>query len=166
MVLIECTRFPEGTGRENLLQRIRQTGGKNLLLSQYAHMFLPGANPDRVAACLKRVQSVSAPFIEQLMVSTIAWDQEHMVETLRSLQVPLLLLQSTGTDRQGRRCPLSKVSDSPWVRFAASHVPDLQAELIEHAGHFPHLDQPQATSASIERFMTQVFSQLARPRSP
>lgn len=157
LVLIECTRFPAGAARGRLLQRIRAAGGKNVLLAQYRNMFLPDMAPERVAACIERVEAVSGPFIERLIVSTIEWDRAHMAETLRSLQAPLLLLQSTHVDGKGTRHPLSQPSESPWVQFAAGQARFADVRIIEDAGHFPHLDRPEIVSAAIERFARRIL---------
>lgn len=161
LVLIECTRFPEGAPRAQLLRRIHEAGGKNVLLAQYPNMFLPGTAAEQVAACLERVEAMSAPLIEQIIVSTIEWDQAHMAETLRSLQAPLLLLQSTCLDEQGSRHYLSQARESSWVQFAASHARHADVEIIERAGHFPHLDRPEMVNAAIERFAGRILPRQA-----
>ena len=156
LVLIECTRFPEGAARGQLLRRIREAGGRNVLLAQYRNMFLPDAAAEHVAACLERVAALSAPFIEELIVSTIEWDRAHMAETLRRLEIPLLLLQSTCVDGEGARHSLSQPRECPWIQFAASQARYVDVEIIEHAGHFPHLDRPEAVNTAIEAFARRI----------
>lgn len=157
LVLIECTRFPEGAARERLLQGIREAGGKNVLLAQYRNMFLPETAPERVAACIERVAALSGPFIERLIMSTIEWDRAHMAKTLRSLQVPVLILQSTHVDDAGIRRPLLLAHESLWIQLVTSHARNVDVEIIGHAGHFPHLDQPEIVNAAIERFTRRIF---------
>ena len=157
LVLIECTRFPEGAAREQLLQQIREAGGKNVLLAQYRNMFLPGTASEQVTACLERVEALSGPFIEKLILSTIEWDRAHMAETLHSFQPPLLLLQSTYVDAQGTRRSLCEPRESPWLQFGASHARHVDVEIIEHAGHFPHLDEPEIVNAAIECFARRIL---------
>lgn len=161
LVLIECTRFPEGVSREQLLRRIHEAGGKNMLLAQYPNMFLPGTTPELVAACLERVEALSATFIEKVIVSTIEWDRAHMAETLRSLRIPILLLQSTCVDQEGTRRPLSQPRESAWLEFAASHAPCVDVQIVQRAGHFPHLDRPEIVNTAIERFARRIFPQQA-----
>jgi pimeloyl-ACP methyl ester carboxylesterase len=154
IVLIECTRFPaEPAARDALLANLRRVGGKALLARLYPDMFLPQTEPARVAFCLQRVAGLSPPFIEKLIASSIEWDAQHMAETLRSLEVPLLILQSTGVDDSGRRRPLPSLRDSDWVQFAQRCAPYAQALLIANAGHFPHVDQSRAVNAAVEGFL-------------
>jgi pimeloyl-ACP methyl ester carboxylesterase len=158
IVLIECARFPEEpAARDALVANVRRRGGKTLLELQYPDMFLPQTDPGRVAYCLERVARLSAPFIENVILSSIAWDGEHMSETLRSLEVPLLILQSMEVGESGRRRPLRSLQDSDWVRFVERCAPTAEARLIENAGHFPQVDQPQAVNAAIEAFVARVL---------
>jgi pimeloyl-ACP methyl ester carboxylesterase len=158
IVLIECTRFPaEPEARDALLANVRRVGGKELLARLYPDMFLPQTELARVAFCLQRVAGLSPPFIEKLIVSSIQWDAEHMAETLHSLEVPLLILQSTGVDDSGRRRPLASLRDSDWVQFAQRCAPYPQVQLIANAGHFPHVDQPQPVNGAIDGFLSALL---------
>jgi len=160
IILIECVRFPEEpAARDALVANVRRRGGKTLLEQQYQDMFLPQTDPARVAYCLERVAHLFAPFIENIILSSIAWDGEHMLETLGSLEVPLLILQSTVVDESGRRRPLRSLQDSDWVRFVERCAPTAEARLIENAGHFPQVDQPQAVNAAIEAFVAHALRQ-------
>jgi len=157
IVLIECARFPEDPdARDALIANVRRIGGKTLLALHYPDMFLPQTESARVAYCLERLESLSAPFIESVILSAIAWDGVHMSETLRSLEVPLLILQSTGVNASGRRGPLQSLEDSDWVRFVKRCAPTVEAHLIQNAGHFPQFDQPQAVNAAIEAFIARI----------
>jgi pimeloyl-ACP methyl ester carboxylesterase len=158
LVLIECSLFPrERPARKALIERVRRIGGKVLLSQQYPDMFLPRSDPAFVASCLKRLEAISPTFIENIIVSTIEWDGDHMADTLRSLEVPLLIVQSTGVDESGRRRPLASLSDSVWVQFVKACSPDAWTELIGNSGHFPQLDQPQAVNDAVERFLARVL---------
>jgi pimeloyl-ACP methyl ester carboxylesterase len=158
LVLIECSLFPsERPARQALIEAVRRIGGKALLSQQYPDMFLPLSDPALVASCLKRLEGISPTFIENIIVSTIEWDGDHMADTLRSLEVPLLIVQSTGVDESGRRRPLASLSDSVWVQFVKACSPDAQVELIGNSGHFPQLDQPQAVNNAVERFLARVL---------
>lgn len=157
IVLIECSRLTrDDAQREALQSRIRSDGGKASLRRSYAHMFLPDTDPRLVAFFLARVEAASDTFIRDIILSTIDWDATHMASTLSSLRVPLLILQSMTANDDLRRHSLSEPEQSPWIAFARAHAPEVDVHIIPHAGHFPHVDQPAAVSAALERFAHQL----------
>jgi pimeloyl-ACP methyl ester carboxylesterase len=157
LVLIEASRLAaDNTERDHLAHRVRSVGGKRLLRLNYPDMFLPNADPARVAYCLERVDALDADFIEQIILSTIDWDATYMSETLQGLTVPLLVLQSTVVDSSLRRQPLLNEDESPWICFARTYAADIQVEVIAGSSHFPHVDQPVAVNAAMARFIERL----------
>jgi pimeloyl-ACP methyl ester carboxylesterase len=153
LILIECSRLARDRAqRDAVVGQVRVVGGKTLLRRSYANMFLPDTDPNEIAFYLARVGAVSEDFIEGLILSTAEWDSILMAPTLESLQVPLLILQSTAVDGEFRRRSLARPEDSEWVSFARACAPDVEVEVIAEAGHFPHIDQPSVVNTAIERF--------------
>jgi len=157
IALIECSRLAQNPGDKAALQaQVRAVGGKNLLRHSYGSMFLPGTDPQIIAASMARVERLSDNFIESVILSTIEWDATHMDATLQSLRVPLLILQSTAVDGALQRRSLSRPEESPWIAYVAEQVPHAERQVITNAGHFPHIDQPATVNAALERFVRRL----------
>jgi pimeloyl-ACP methyl ester carboxylesterase len=159
IVLIEGSRLAESPAQADALRNhLRTVGGKALLRRSYASMFLPDADAKRIAFYLDRVEALSDEYIEELLVSTVNWDATQMVQTLQSLRVPVLILQSTAPDGEFRRRPLLQVEQSPWIAFTRVHASNVEVEIIANAGHFAHVDQPRVVNAAIGRFAGRVLT--------
>lgn len=65
---------------------------------------------------------------------------------LRTLRVPTLFLWGAQ----------DRIVSPDYGRAYASLVPDAQFELIENAGHFPHVEQPEAFGARVAEFLGQA----------
>ena len=63
--------------------------------------------------------------------------------SLRAVHVPTLVL----CGRQDRLCPVKR------HELMASLIPGSRLEIIENAGHLPTLEQPQATTAALVRWL-------------
>lgn len=165
IVLIESSRLAEGLARRDALRaQVRKSGAKALLLRSCTGMFMPGTDPDLITFYLRRVEALSERYIEELILSTVDWDATLMAPTLRTVRVPLLILQSTAVDGELRRRPLSRADQSSWITFARTNAPHAEVQIIANAGHFPHVDQPSAVSAALEHFARRALT--AVPATP
>ena len=64
-------------------------------------------------------------------------------QRLKAVRVPTLFLWGAQ----------DRIVSPDYGRAYASLVPDAEFELIEHAGHFPHVEQPDAFSARVTQFL-------------
>ncbi len=153
IVLIECSRLAEGlAGRDALREQVRKSGAKALLLQSYTGMFMPGTDPDLIAFHVRRVEALCDRYIEELILNTVDWDATLMAPALRTVRVPLLILQSTAVGRERRHRPLTRADQSSWISFARTNAPHAEVQIIANAGHFPHIEQPSAVSVALENF--------------
>ena len=65
-----------------------------------------------------------------------------LIHRLHRIDVPTLVLWGAS----------DRVAAPEYGRAYAGAIPGARFELLEGAGHFPHLDQPEAFSRSIEAF--------------
>lgn len=159
IVLIECSRLAEGlTQRDALRQQVRKSGAKTLLRRSYTRMFISRADPDLIAFYLKRLETLPDRYIEELILSTVDWDATLMAPTLQTVQVPLLILQSTSIHSDLRHRSLATADQSSWITFARTNAPHAEIQIIANAGHFPHIDQPSAVSVALEHFARRALT--------
>ena len=121
-------------------------------------MFFAGHDPALRAALLPRALAVPENLALAVLPSTHAWDAQRMEETLVSLRVPLLVIQSTYIKLPMGRQPFGKKLDSPYLQMIRHWVPTAQIEVLVGHGHLVMLEAPEKVNAIVGAFMTRVRS--------
>ena len=73
----------------------------------------------------------------------VRWDAANMERALASVQVPLLVIQSTYLNAERRRVALKPGETTPWLDLVRRKAPQAQIEIVPGVGHFPQLEAPE-----------------------
>jgi pimeloyl-ACP methyl ester carboxylesterase len=109
----------------------------------------PQAVRDAVDA---RAGDIDRAFARRLVVDMVRWDSTRARAVLRTIDVPVLAIQSTVFDTELNRVPVQAGELTPFSRAVLETVPRARIETIA-CGHFTMLEAPQETNALIERFV-------------
>ena len=71
------------------------------------------------------------------------WDSADMERALTAVKVPLLVIQSTYLNAEGKRVPIKAGESTPWLDLVRRQAPHAQVEIIAGVGHFPQLEVPE-----------------------
>jgi 3-oxoadipate enol-lactonase len=154
LVLVDCGVLARNASECRKLQGlVRSVGGKKLLEQVYPDMFPPGTSSWLIRSYLSQVHRLDEGFIERLILDTIAFDAHEMARILKTVRVPLLVVQSTDADEQGRRHPVRHGDDSVFIDWAKTYAPNCAFSVIRSAGHFPHVTRPAAFNHAVGAFV-------------
>lgn len=108
---------------------------------------LPGAELDRITAEFARPGSARATYyyFRDNPADFAAWPARKTAQTAR-MTMPVLLLQADSDRNQ----PLY------YFDGATAFFPDARLEIVADSGHFSHVEQPDAVSTVIRRFLAET----------
>jgi pimeloyl-ACP methyl ester carboxylesterase len=154
LILVDGSMYPGDA--EVLLQRARESfaraGFDAFVGGMFADMFVAGTDPairERVTA---RALALDPEFGRQLFLASVGWDPVHGERTLREIDVPLLLLQSTFFGASFKREPLQPGLTTPFMDRIRDLVRKSDVRVVTGAGHFPMLDMPDVVNRHIREF--------------
>lgn len=142
-------QYPETTAEQR----------QDMILDAFRKMFsanTPVEFQGRALAHVHHLTSTDAEFNLDMRASLIAWDYEYMDERLAELGqsgLPVLVVQATDADAEGRRLPLSRGMMSPWMRHVQDRVPKARHEVVEGSGHFPQIDQTDVVAGAMRAWL-------------
>lgn len=160
IILVDGSNVGEGGGQDDpdRFQRYFTEGGtaKAMLAALWDGMFVPGTDPKLRTFLTRRLDRFSEQFARETMLSFVDWDMNSAGNILGSLNIPLLLVQSTYLDGAFGRRSLAHPGESPWVDFVKARAPLAEVCIVAGCGHFPHLERPAMVTKAIERFVRKV----------
>lgn len=95
------------------------------------------------AATIERAMRLPASIGSALYPDIGRWDAAHMEQALAAAKVPLLIVQTTTVNAEGRRVALKAGETTPWLDLVRRHTPLAQIAIIPGVGHFPQLEVPE-----------------------
>jgi pimeloyl-ACP methyl ester carboxylesterase len=158
LVFIEGA-FYRGDG-EAVVRRAREAvdsaGFAAYARRHFSEMFLEGGDPEARARVLARVQAMDPQFARDLYLAAVAWDPARGEQTLRDIQVPVLVLQTTYNDENLQRRPLQPGIRTPFMEAVAALVADAQIKVVPGCGHFVLGDAPEVITRELREFATRI----------
>jgi pimeloyl-ACP methyl ester carboxylesterase len=124
------------------LLRVRPVEGRDLLGGL---CYAPTTPRERVAVA-DRVLVETAPSVT--LGDFLACDRFDVMDRLGTIDVPALVV--AGTE--------DRLTPPKYGRFLAGAIPAARLAEIGAAGHFPHLEQPDAVNAAIRAFLADVVA--------
>jgi len=127
---------------------IEAEGYANFVRRLFTDMFLaPSAD---AAAILERALGLPQALGGALFPRLVRWDAARMEAALAALRVPLLVIQSTYLNAEGRRVALSPGETTPWLQLVRRAAPRARIEIVPGVGHFAQLEAPERVNALLE----------------
>lgn len=100
--------------------------------------------------------AIDLEFARRLWPNVVRWDASRSQTVLATIDVPLLLIQSTYLDTDLKRVSLALDQSTPWVDQIKSLAKDVAVTVIPGVGHFPMLEAPQQTNEAISSFVRRL----------
>ena len=156
LVLVDGSRVgvDKAVGQASWNAAIVQKGYKTVVRALFEEMFF-GDPPSWRDAAIENVLSVPESIGVPLFNALVEWDAEQLVSTMASLDIPVLVLQSTtmSFDRVRRR--LTEGEFGTFQKLVLKSVAGAESETIAGAGHFSMMEAPAAINARIARFIAE-----------
>lgn len=139
-------------------EMIRAAGLQAFLDRSFSQMFVPTSDQALRERVMQRLTRLDPEFAQEIVLSKVHWDASLAAQVLGTVDVPVLLLQSTYFDAAFQRYSLTPGMTTPWTELVARQVPDAQLRFMSGLGHFPHVEAPQAVNDSILEFVRRLRS--------
>jgi pimeloyl-ACP methyl ester carboxylesterase len=155
VVLVDGSRLGE-KGSTAYLARgegLEKQGYAAFVRGAFEQMFAPSYDKAKAQAIIERALARDPAIAGPLFVDIGRYDAENMDRVVSSLKVPLLAIQTTYTNPEGKRVSMKAGQTTPYLDFLRRTTPDAQIEVIADTGHFPQLERIPETNAIIERFV-------------
>lgn len=155
MVLVDGSRLgsPDRSGHAALGNGVDAANYRDFVVGMFAKMFSPACDQQLVTEMTQRAQALEAEFAANLLADVGRHDQEKMDELLAAVRVPLLAIQSTRITPDGQRISLSAGETSPYLDLLKASVPDVAVSIVAGSGHYPQIEQSQATNDALQAFL-------------
>jgi pimeloyl-ACP methyl ester carboxylesterase len=105
---------------------------------------------------IERAQRLPVDIGVELRARQLRWDAAQMAAALSSVRVPLMAIQSTWINAEGRRLSLHDGESAPWLDLVRTSVPQTRIEVLAGLGHFPQLEAPGTVNRLIEEFAQHI----------
>jgi pimeloyl-ACP methyl ester carboxylesterase len=137
-------------------EMIRAAGLQAFLEHSFSQMFVPTSHRELRERVMQRLTRLDAGFAQEIVLSKVHWDATLAAHVLGSVNVPMLLLQSTYFDASFQRYSLVPGMTTPWTELVARQVRGAQLHCMSPLGHFPHVEAPRAVNDSILEFVRRL----------
>jgi len=122
----------------------------------FQDMFTAKSDPAVAAAVSARAARLPRDVGERLMLAMLRYDVDQLSDSLVSLRIPTLVVQTTYSNERRERRSMRQGQDTPYLQFVRDRMPHARIEIIEDTGHFPQLDEPTRLNALLDGFLASV----------
>jgi pimeloyl-ACP methyl ester carboxylesterase len=131
----------------------RPDGYATLILRWFEEMFTAKSNAAVVTSALERARRLPRPIGEKLLTDMLRYDVGRLTTSLADLRVPVMAMQTTYSNEQRERRPMSKGQTTPYLDMLRARIQSVRIEIIEDTGHFPQIDESGKTNALLDSFL-------------
>jgi pimeloyl-ACP methyl ester carboxylesterase len=158
LVLVDGSRLGAAgsTTHEERRKRVAEIGYRAFIEPMFAQMFRPGTDPAIARPIIDRAINMPEKLAGNLFPNIGMWDAGHFDEIFAKASVPLMAIQTTFMTPAGERASIEKGQPSAYLEDVLRLVPGARIEIIEKAGHFPQIEQPDEVNALIDGFMSKA----------
>ncbi len=159
IVLVDGSRL--GTGDPDALEqtmraKVEAVGFAKFAGAMFEQMFVPGTPAAIKAGIMDRAAKMPAAIGTALFPRTPAWDAKNLERVLTETKQPLLALQSTTMNAEGKRVPMAPGLPSPLLDLLRTVAPHAKIETISTVGHFTQIDAPEWVNEKIAGFIGSI----------
>ena len=98
---------------------------------------------------IKRAINIPERYSLPLRRNTIRYDSHCVENNLKSLKLPILVIQSTRIDTKNARCMINKDDDIYYVNYINNFNKDNDIILLENTGHYITIERPEWINETI-----------------
>lgn len=155
VVLVDGSKLGE-KGSTSYLKRsqaLEAAGYQPFIRAAFDAMFSPGFDKAKSEPVVQRALDRDPAICGPLFADIGRYDAENFERIVSGVQVPMLAIQTTMTNREGQRVSMKAGETSDYLEQLKALKPDVKIEVLPDIGHFPQLEKPVETNAIIERFL-------------
>ena len=131
-------------------------GYATMVKGMFVDMFTAKSDANVAAAVVARAERLPRAIGETMLLDMQRYDVGRLGNTLGSLRVPVMALQTTYSNEKRERRSLSAGQVTPYLAMVRASIPPLRIEVIPDTGHFPQLDEAERTNVAIGRFVDEL----------
>lgn len=140
------------------VENIERVGMARFVAQLYDGFFVDGTPAEVRDFVNAALPAVRLEFARALWPSLVRWDAARSLAVLKTIDVPVLVIQSTSMDADLKRVSLVPGDETPWTTAVSSAVKDVTVKIVENVGHFPMLETPQETNDVISGFVQRLVA--------
>lgn len=153
LVLIDGSQFASSIGPA-LQGFFATSGGYTALMSGwFKDMFTTKTEPAVAARIIERAGRLPREIGEKLLVDMVRYDVTRLATALADLRVPVMAVQTTYSNEKRERRTMSKGQTTPYLDMLRARVASLRVEIVAETGHFPQIDEADATNELLTSFL-------------
>ena len=125
--------------------------------SHFATMFTENSDPAFRNRVVARATRLDPAYGRALYLEAVTWDPARGRETLHTLTVPTLVLQSTHIGADLKRHPVLPGMTTSFMQLVTELVPQSEAIAVPGVGHFTMNEAADAVNRAIRAFASRVL---------
>ncbi|MDM0022233.1 alpha/beta fold hydrolase [Variovorax saccharolyticus] len=139
-----------------LRDQIRQVGYPAYVQASFGGMFMEGSDTKLRDKAIARAMKLDPKFAEELLVENFRWELTGGAAALKEIAVPVLVIQSTYTNAQGKRVSMTEGVKTPFMELVSKVVPKADVRMIPGIGHFTMIEAPDTVNQYLREFAGRV----------
>ncbi len=155
IVLVDGSRMgiPGSAAHIERGKQLEAQGYEPFVRHAFTMMFQPSYDRTKAETIIQRAVDRDPAIAGPLFVDIGRYDAENMDRVLSAIKLPFLAIQTTYTNDQGRRVPMTAGQTTAYLDLIRQRVAGARIEVIPDTGHFPQLERPDETNAIIASFL-------------
>jgi len=153
LILVDGSRFCDYETYFKVLSNfensLKQNNYQSLLKNMFSSMFFSESYKKDRDRIVKRAINIPERYSLPLRRNTIWYDSHCVENNLKSLKLPILVIQSTKIDSKNARCMINKDDDIYYVNFINNFNKNNDIVLLENTGHYVTIEKPQWINETI-----------------
>jgi pimeloyl-ACP methyl ester carboxylesterase len=154
VILVDGSQFPPGADAGMRARFAAPEGFDGVANDLFVDMFTAKSDPSAAAAVVARARRLPPAIGMKMLLDLIRYDNARLKATYASLRVPVMAIQTTTRNADGRRGTLSQGQTTPYLDMLKGARPSPRIEIIEDTGHFPQIDEAARTNALMADFLS------------
>ena len=156
VVLLDGSQFAGAMGPVLRKRFAEPDGYATMVTGMFTDMFTAKSDPHMAASVVARAQSLPRPVGEKMLLDMQRYDTGRLAQSLASLKVPVMAIQSTYSNDKRERRPLLAGQTTAYLDMLRARIPLVQVEIVPDTGHFPQIDESERTNELIGRFIASI----------
>ncbi|MSQ18743.1 MAG: alpha/beta hydrolase [Betaproteobacteria bacterium] len=156
IVLVDGSKLGSGdpeTLERSMRAKVEAVGFATFAAGMFEQMFVPGTPIAIKQPIIDRAAKMPTAIGTALFPRTPAWDAKNLDRVLATTKQPLLAVQSTTLNAEGKRVPMAPGLPAPLLDQLRVSTPHAQIETISTVGHFTQIDAPGWVNEKIAAFI-------------
>ncbi|RJX69123.1 alpha/beta hydrolase [Tsuneonella suprasediminis] len=130
----------------------------------FGGMFCGRPMPDLQRRVMADLAAMSPVALAAFGEAIVRWDAASAAERLRTLRVPMLVLQATTAEAGPARRPIGPDEDTQWTRLVRAQAGTRAAIVnLPGLGHFPHAEAPDRVARELSAFLLRALPETVAP---